>query len=74
MKEEKKKFSRRQFISSSAMGMAGLFVLPRIGSAPSREEQTAIRLGFIGLGQQSMSLLYGFNQIPGVEVVAGSAV
>ena len=74
MKETKKRLSRRQFISSSALGMAGLFVLPRIGSAKPLQDQATIRLGFIGLGQQSMSLLYGFNQIPGVEVVAGADV
>jgi predicted dehydrogenase len=74
MKEAKKRLSRRQFISSSALGMAGLFVLPRIGSANHLQDQATIRLGFIGLGQQSMSLLYGFNQIPGVEVVAGADV
>lgn len=74
MKEVKKRLSRRQFISSSALGMAGLFVLPRIGSANPLQDQASVRLGFIGLGQQSMSLLYGFNQIPGVEVVAGADV
>jgi predicted dehydrogenase len=74
MKEGKKNLSRRQFLSSSALGMAGLFVLPRFMRADPLQDKATVRLGFIGLGQQAMSLLYGFNQIPGVEIVAGSDV
>jgi hypothetical protein len=74
MKEVKKGFSRRQFLSSSALGMAGLFVLPRIGSSVINQDKKDIKLGFIGLGQQAMFLLNGFLQIPGVEVVAGCDV
>jgi predicted dehydrogenase len=74
MKDQKKGFSRRQFLSSSAMGMAGLIVLPRIGSGFMNQDKKDIKLGFIGLGQQSMFLLNGFLQIPGVDVVAGCDV
>ena len=74
MKEQKKGFSRRQFLGSSALGLAGLFVLPKMGSSIVNQEKKDIKLGFIGLGQQSMFLLNGFLQIPGVEVVAGCDV
>ena len=74
MKEEKKNFSRRQFLSSSVMGMAGLFVLPRIGFVDTYQADSEIKLGFIGLGQQAMFLLNGFLQIPGVEILAGCDV
>jgi len=74
MKEEKKKFSRRQFINSSVLGMTGLFILPRISSAYSLQDKATVRLAFIGLGQQAMFLLNGFLQISGVEVLAGCDV
>ncbi len=74
MKESKKGLSRRQFLGSSALGMAGLFVLPRFGSSLMNQDKRDIKLGFIGLGQQAMSLLNGFIQISGVEVVAGCDV
>lgn len=74
MKEEKKTISRRQFLGTSALGVAGMIVLPRIGSDFGSQNSSSIRLGFIGLGQQSMSLLNGFIQIAGVEVIAGCDV
>jgi predicted dehydrogenase len=74
MKESEKTISRRKFLGSSALGMAGLFVLPRLGSSVMNQENRDIKLGFIGLGQQAMSLLNGFIQITGVEVVAGCDV
>jgi len=74
MEESKKGFSRRAFLGSSVLGMAGLFVLPRTGSSPINHDKRDIKLGFIGLGQQAMSLLNGFIQIKGVEVVAGCDV
>jgi hypothetical protein len=74
MKVTKKGYSRREFLGSSLLGMAGLFVLPRMGSSIMNQEKRDIKLGFIGLGQQAMSLLNGFIQIKGVEVVAGCDV
>jgi predicted dehydrogenase len=77
MKEEKKVLSRRRFLGSAALGLAGIVMIPRLttscksGSAPST---TSIRLGFIGMGRQSMFLLSGFLQIPGVQVMAGCDV
>jgi predicted dehydrogenase len=74
MKEQKKGISRRHFLGSSLAGMAGIFVLPRLGSSINLPADTDIKLGFIGMGQQSMFLLNGFLQIPGIQVVAGCDV
>lgn len=73
MKEQKKGISRRHFLGSSLAGMAGIFVLPRIASAVGTIPAD-LKFGFIGMGQQSMFLLSGFLQIPGVQVVAGCDV
>jgi predicted dehydrogenase len=81
MKETKKLWSRRKFLGSAALGMAGIAVIP--GLATSSKGKTAkqtngnekeVRIGFIGMGQQSMFLLSGFLQIPGVKVLAGCDV
>ena len=53
--------------------MLGLSVLPYLKGCQMAVNDT-IRLGFIGLGQQTMFLTRGFEQIPGVKVVAGSDV
>ncbi len=75
MKEEKNVMSRRRFLGSAALGMAGVVVLPRLAtSCKSAAVNADIRLGFIGMGQQSMFLLSGFLQIPGVQVLAGCDV
>jgi predicted dehydrogenase len=80
MEEQKKGISRRRFLGSSLAGAAGLFVLPRVTSAAgtsssvSAPADSEIKLGFIGMGQQSMFLLSGFLQIPGVKVLAGCDV
>ena len=65
--------SRRRFIHYTLVGSAGLAALPllqycKVGS------NDVIRLGFIGLGQQAMNLMDGFNKIPGVQIVAGADV
>jgi predicted dehydrogenase len=74
MKNQKKGWSRRQFLSSGAAGAAGIFILPKISLSGNNPDAADIRLGFIGMGQQSMFLLSGFLQIPGVQVVAGCDV
>jgi predicted dehydrogenase len=78
MKDQKKQWSRRQFLNSGLTGIAGIMILPRIGSSQKSHNSppvvTDIRLGFIGMGQQSMFLLNGFLQIPGVKVIAGCDV
>ncbi len=74
MKELKKGWSRRQFLEASAIGMAGLAILPGIAGCKQPVADTDLKLGFIGLGQQAMFLLNGFLQIPGVKAVAGCDV
>ncbi len=74
MRDQKKRWSRRRFISSSIAGMAGIMVIPHIYSISKSPALSEVRLGFIGMGQQSMFLLNGFLQIPGVTVVAGCDV
>jgi predicted dehydrogenase len=75
---EKKVFSRisrRHFLGTAAAGIAGIALLPGLNSCkPKVTESKDLRLGFIGLGRQSMFLLRGFIQIPGVRVMAGSDV
>ena len=78
MKEERKRLSRRQFLGTSALGMAGILILPAVGcgraKTVAKENPNLIRLGFIGLGRQAMFLMDGFIQIPDVEVIAGCDV
>lgn len=74
MKSEKKVWSRRQFINSAVAGMAGIAVIPGLTGCTSKPVDGTIRLGFIGMGRQSMFLLNGFIRIPGVQVVAGCDV
>jgi predicted dehydrogenase len=76
MKEEKKVISRRRFLGTATLGVAGMVVLPGIVSSCKNTPpaDTDIKLGFIGMGQQSMFLLNGFLQIPGVKVLAGCDV
>lgn len=73
MEEQKKGWSRRQFLGASAIGMAGLAVLPALsGCTPPAD--TDLKIGFIGLGRQGMFLLDGFLHIPGVKAVAACDV
>ena len=74
MNSEKKVWSRRQFINSAVGGMAGIAVIPNLTGCTSKSGDGTIRLGFIGMGRQSMFLLNGFIRIPGVQVVAGCDV
>ncbi|MCK3686329.1 Gfo/Idh/MocA family oxidoreductase [Maribellus sp. YY47] len=71
----KENFSRRRFISTAAVGMAGITILPSLHSCATKAvADDSIRLGFIGLGRQAMFLMNGFLQIAGVKVVAGCDV
>lgn len=72
---KKKGMTRREFLGFSALGLAGLTILPSwsmngIRIAPSDR----VVLGFIGLGQQGLSDFGGFAQCPGVQVAAGCDV
>jgi predicted dehydrogenase len=54
--------------------MAGIMIIPRISSFGNTKADADVKLGFIGMGQQSMFLLNGFLKIPGVQVIAGCDV
>ena len=76
MKDEKKiakkEMSRREFLGYSALGLAGLTILPSwtmqngVRIAPSDR----VVLGFIGLGQQGCSDFRSFSRCPGIQVAA----
>jgi predicted dehydrogenase len=74
MKDQKKGWSRRKFINSGITGIAGAIILPKVGLSSKSTAIDEIKLGFIGMGQQSMFLLNGFLKIPGVQVIAGCDV
>ena len=68
---KKKGINRRQFLSYSALGLAGLTILPSwsmggVRIAPSDR----VVLGFVGLGRQALSDFSGFAACPGVQVAA----
>ena len=72
MKEETKKgLPRREFLKLSALGLAGLTIMPSwavngVRIAPSDR----VVLGFVGLGQQGLSDFRSFASCPGVQVAA----
>ena len=83
MKDQKKLLSRRRFLGSAALGMAGMVIIPSVAgsckgkvkpAATTEKAEKEVRLGFIGMGRQSMFLLSGFLQVPGVKVLAGCDV
>ncbi|MGP1420577.1 MAG: Gfo/Idh/MocA family protein [Tannerella sp.] len=72
------RFTRRQFLKTAALGVAGITVFPQFITSCKNKQTTTdegiIRIGFIGLGQQAMYLLNGYMSIPDVRVVAGADV
>jgi predicted dehydrogenase len=74
MNDQKFIWSRRRFIGSSVAGITGAMLIPGAISCKPSKSAGDIRLGFIGMGRQSMFLLDGFIKIPGVQVVAGCDV
>lgn len=75
-KQEKQGISRRKFLGYSALGLAGLTLLPSWVTAAGVRIAPSDRvvLGFIGLGQQGVSDFNSFSACPGVQVVAGCDV
>ena len=67
--------TRREFLGFSALGLAGLTILPSwsingVRIAPSDR----VVIGFAGLGQQGLSDFTSFSTCPGVQVAAGCDV
>jgi predicted dehydrogenase len=69
--DSKSEISRRQFLNYSALGLAGLTILPSwtIGGVKVAPSDRVV-LGFIGLGRQALSDFRGFAGAPGVQVAA----
>ena len=67
-----KNLTRRKFIRTSLYGAAGISMLPLLKGCEVPSDQ--IRMGFIGLGRQAISLMNGFHQNPGVKIVGGADV
>src|SRR5450830_1310362 len=66
----KKGVSRRHFLGTAAIGVAGVAMFSSLSACKQKVVDSDLKLGFIGMGRQSMFLLNGFLQIPGVKVVA----
>jgi predicted dehydrogenase len=68
---KKNTISRRSFLGTSLVGVAGLTLIPGCKiAAPS----DTLRIGFIGLGRQAIYLMSSFINIEGVKIVACSDV
>ncbi len=75
MKDQKRVWTRRQFLGAAVAGAAGVAIIPHLsGCKPKVTDDGAVTLGFIGLGRQAIFLMNGFLQIEGVKVVAGCDV
>ena len=69
--EKKNSISRRKFLSSSALGLAGLTILPSwIIDGVRIPPSDRVVLGFIGLGRQALSDFSGFAACQGIQVAA----
>ena len=75
-KQKANQLSRRRFLGYSALGLAGLTILPswKIAGSIRIAPSDRVVLGFIGLGQQGCSDFGSFSSCPGVQVVAGCDV
>jgi len=71
-----KEINRRQFLSYSALGLAGLTILPSWANVAGKHIAPSDRLvlGFIGLGQQGCSDFNSFSKCEGIQVVAACDV
>jgi predicted dehydrogenase len=72
--QNKKGISRRHFLGTAAIGVAGATMFSSLSAFKPSATVTDLTIGFIGMGQQAMFLLNGFLQIPGIKVVAGCDV
>ncbi len=70
----KKGVSRRHFLGTAAIGVAGVAMFSSLSACKQKAVDNNLKLGFIGMGRQSMFLLSGFISIPGIRVVAGCDV
>jgi len=68
---KKNNISRRSFLGTSLVGVAGLTLIPGCKIAVPSD---TLNIGFIGLGRQAIYLLSSFIRIEGVKVVAGADV
>ena len=68
-----KNLPRRKFLRNALAATAGVSVLP-LAKGFALGANDTIRIGFIGLGQQAINLLNGFNTIKDVKIVAGADV
>ena len=74
-REEKKAFTRREFLGLSALGLASLTILPSWSIDGVRiPPSDRVVLGFIGLGRQGLSDFHSVSNCPGVQVIACSDV
>ncbi|MDR1897045.1 MAG: Gfo/Idh/MocA family oxidoreductase [Prevotellaceae bacterium] len=71
----KNEISRRKFLGYSALGLAGLTILPSWKIAGVRVAPSdRVIVGVIGLGRQGLSDFSSFTRCPGVQIVAGCDV
>jgi predicted dehydrogenase len=75
MKNKTKQVTRREFLGLSALGLAGLTILPSWSQNGVRiPPSDRVVLGFIGLGRQAIGDFHSFTNCPGVQVAAGCDV
>ncbi len=68
-----KNLPRRKFLRNALAATAAVSVFP-LAKGFALGSNDTIRIGFIGLGQQAINLLNGFNTIKNVKIVAGADV
>ena len=76
MEKQNTKTSRRKFLSSSAIAIAGITVIPRhvMGGKGFLSPSDKIRIGHIGTGKLSLGLMKRFVAEPMTELVAACDV
>jgi predicted dehydrogenase len=70
----KKSVSRRQFLGTAAIGVAGMAMFSSLAACKQPAADKDLKIGIIGLGRQAMFLMDGFMKILGVKVIAGCDV